>query len=101
MSDILVNNVFSVLRALGNNATEVANSLKVRKIKGEKRAAEACPIRNYLASEGFSTNVSSENIEIRDASHNPSLISITTPNIIADFIDEFDRGWYPDLEEER
>ena len=82
-----------ILNKLGSNATEVAESLRKAKVRGYRSRCMACPIARLL-----NKNLDLENLIV--GSH--SIMwgeghGINTPGAIADFMNNFDLGWYEDL----
>jgi hypothetical protein len=87
------------LDALGSTPTEVAENLLQLGCTGRKNSSCSCPVANYLKLKGYS---------------HPSVFDETDPTIyidlekyplcltapVATFIRAFDRGLYPDLEED-
>jgi hypothetical protein len=94
------------LSQLGHNGGRVANRLMELNIKGKRANKYCCPIANYLKQQepnykDLGLCVSSEVVQVR----NTDLILPTRIDLqpsfypVSDFIQAFDGGYYPELEE--
>lgn len=81
------------LRKLGRTPQQIAQTLRRRRIKGQRCRGRSCPIARYLTREYHT---------IVDVSHRVivvSPVSVHTPRPIIRFLDRFDRGEYEYLNE--
>lgn len=94
--------VGSLLNVLGNTADEVADSLRLRGIKGYKGDACQCPVANYLIAElgTYPGDLVTYDI-VSYSTPDDSGFSFRTPEPVFQFILRFDTGVYPDLRAER
>ena len=89
-----------LLDALGKTSDEVAASLTEKGIKGQEGVGCACPIYNYLVSEGVAVReIDGERavIEPEWIGEMPVLVDLSDP--VANFIYFFDQGHWPGLVE--
>jgi len=91
----------AALDKLGSTSEEVAEKLKEKGVKGARRSVGTCPIAIYLWREGFKweNGVGTMIVGGSCISDNPRADLMATPGVVADFIRDFDRGNYPELEE--
>lgn len=75
---------------------ELADYFKSEGIKGTKAGHEVCPIANWMTkTTGMRTSVAAYVIVLDVRSD----FCETSPSLLVDFMSEFDRGDYPELEE--
>lgn len=89
--------VVNDLKKLGKTADQVAESLVKAKVKGNKLNGNGCPLANWFVK---SYKVDTVSVAVGDIEVNG--VSLSTPAIpkaIDKFIDRFDDGHYPNLEE--
>jgi hypothetical protein len=83
------------LLALGSSVNEIFQSLTNLNIKGRCGSHVSCPIARYLQSKGHRyvavSNKSITTININD--------DISTPDVVVAFIQAFDNGRFPTLED--
>jgi hypothetical protein len=84
-----------LLDALGDDSAAVARSLQDRRIRGTLLEPHLCPVARYLQREGWETV--SVNTDWIEACHNGIEVSVATPDAVASFVCDFDRGLYPSL----
>lgn len=91
--------VADFLKSLGTRGDEVAASLRRLRVKGIKMENTMCPISNALRAQFSNVAVSSGPyaITIYDALTKDEIM-VSTPYYIADFIRQFDKGEYPELD---
>ena len=88
----------AALKSLGVNKNKVAAYLLSKKLQGDKSESESCPVANFLYKKfpkATSVDVDSESIEVqwRDCD-----VSVKPPKAVANFIEDFDSGKFPDLD---
>lgn len=88
-----MNAVLDALDALGADCDQVAESLSRRGISGYAGNVSRCPVANYLTAELDGAWC----VTAADAMDLASLESVTVPPAVADFVERFDAGDYPDL----
>jgi len=94
MSDDLLD----ALAALGKTEEQIAASLRARGVTGERRNSRCCPLARYLTAElGRQVVVDGDSICIDGPSSWQE--SVWPDRCVADFIEGFDHGDYPDLVE--
>ena len=92
-----------LLRGLGDNAEEVANSLAAEGVHGKPRSPQGCALAVYVtAVVGADTRVSSvvvndTHLSIRPASRWSPPIVVRLPRTVREFISIFDAGRFPRL----
>lgn len=87
---------YAALDALGRSSASVALELKVRGIKGERGNGADCPISRYMCQEmGCEATLANSRIIYTGAW---SLV-LTPTKAVSHFIEDFDKGDYPELEE--
>jgi hypothetical protein len=82
-----------LLNKLGDNKTEVADSLKASNCIGVKSSLESCPVANYVrASIAFPGKVyaDQDTVDVIDPTDGTILASTSTPLQIAQFMTAFD-----------
>lgn len=84
------------LSALGATPTDIAGTLAILGITGERRVAHDCPIANYLASKGHYEPVTG--MLMIYAGKGENRVRIMPPEPIGQFLTKFDNGKYPELE---
>lgn len=89
-----MNAVIEVLDALGTDGNQVAESLFRRGVNGYVGSVSRCPIANYLTAELDGAWC----VTAADAMNLASLESFTVPGAVADFVEAFDAGKYPELQ---
>lgn len=91
------NKLRSVLRALGEDADQVAETLRQKGIKGKLEKSDCCPIANYLTSRGFIDS----DVDEYDAygTYDGCRYEISLPMSVSKFVRYFDKGAYHDLQE--
>lgn len=83
-----------LLTKLGRTEAEVAARLRRGNFTGFPKAAHSCPIANYLRVVGdYRTVTVSKNLVIVGVRQ----VSADTPEVVEQFITNFDRGKYPEL----
>ncbi len=86
-----------LLTALGSTTNDVANSLMANGVKGNRQSCYHCPIAVYLKkATGDVVIVESTHAGIQ---YKYDLVRLPVP--VQQFIIDFDRGFYPELEEHR
>ena len=81
----------AMLEELGSTAGEIAENLRKLGIKGTPRAADCCPLANFLKAEGV------EDPEVHDYSFSFYCGDDCLPDACIMFVQGFDFGRYPDL----
>ena len=93
MSADIETRVRELLDELGDDRDKIAASLAAKGIKGQRTEGTACPIFNYLRSEGASVvSVDAEEIDLGYG-------AIRLPVPVGDFVWAFDDNVYPELVE--
>lgn len=82
------------IKELGASSKSVAAKLKRLGIKGERGSADSCPVANFLKKRFVD-----DEIEVDGARVQVNGVSIEAPRFIADFVDRFDSGNYPEVDE--
>jgi hypothetical protein len=99
--------VLALLVALGTTSQEVANKLQYLGIRGKRKQCLTCPIAQYLVSNEFGFGVevglAGEVVSVAGIGrvalgHWYSILKYHQLQGIRDFILDFDRGKYPQLE---
>lgn len=80
------------LAMLGGTSREVAEMLFSLDVRGVRNTEKGCPVSNWLRRQYNTTDVSvyQRNIYVRG-------VHIPIPGVIAEFINDFDAGVYPQL----
>jgi hypothetical protein len=92
-----------LLRGLGDNAEEVANSLAAEGVHGKPRSPQGCALAVYVtAVVGADNRISSvvvndTHLSIRPASRWSPPIVVRLPRTLREFISIFDAGRFPRL----
>jgi hypothetical protein len=87
--------VSELLRALGNTADEVAETLRAGGFRGTQADAAACPIACYLKARDVDViGVRYENLKVRITGR---IHLLTMPDAAGEFAEEFDSDRYPAL----
>jgi hypothetical protein len=96
----------TLLESLGETSKEVAATLAALNIKGRRKASRSCPISQFLRFHGADSCSTSDcqiifnSYEINDYVYDhKELVSLHPPIHIHAFINNFDAGNYPELEE--
>lgn len=85
------------LRKLGNTPSQISESLKTKGIKGAVGDGTACPLTRYLYKEfPYAEYVSVCDLEVTVL---PGATGIEPSKVVASFVNMFDDGNYPELEE--
>lgn len=89
------------LESLGNKPEDIARSLKGRGYKGIRGKSDACPLANFIkAAFKVTPNVSGDNLIVNQREDWGQVTTeVAHPNPVHDFIMNFDKGDYPELEE--
>jgi hypothetical protein len=94
------------LEALGNAGAEVGASLEAFGVKGERHYCKTCPVAKYL----LMVFPDAEEVEVHDetcrvirtvvdyVNVDHEAINAETPLAVATFVEDFDNGYYPQLE---
>jgi hypothetical protein len=82
------------IAALGSDADDIRSNLANWKIKGKKQNIGICPVAIYLKREGFPCAYVSQ-LGI----YGSSITRMNTPTHVAAFINRFDDGEFPELED--
>jgi hypothetical protein len=90
-----MNTIEQDLKALGDIPEQVANSLRALGIKGRRGDEYNCPIARCLRKKGYNVECVGSRNTFSPVVDKP----IKNPNAIFIFINSFDRGQYPDLED--
>lgn len=92
--------VQKVLQSLGHTASQVAQSLYSRGIKGRRRSTCDCPVANMITRLGVTTvQVSRVHaVYVIPGVFPMPVLSVRLPSVVGDFVKNFDAGDYPDLE---
>lgn len=90
--------VTDFLRSLGSRGVEVAVTLKANGVNGIKCESTMCPIANVLNDRfDMPASVGPYGITLYDA-HEGADVEVNTPYFIAEFLRDFDKGEYPELD---
>jgi hypothetical protein len=82
---------------LGYDKYFIAAKLEDLGIKGDRNEDTSCPLATYLEGEGFSfCSVDSKTITVE--TENGVGISVKTPKPFAEFVKAFDKGEFPELD---
>ncbi len=95
MSDLSIS-VVDALITLPDEPDIVAKWLQTNDFSGKRGSSGKCPIARYLAAKvGHHIIVTSEaaNVVI-----DGRLVAVTLPPAVSTFVQQFDEGWYPELE---
>lgn len=88
----LKSRVEQLLDGLGDDGDAVAEHLKTLGVTGVPKDGHACPIYNYLRANDIAlAAVDIESIDFDDG-------WMDTPPAVRDFIEDFDDGYFPELE---
>ncbi len=85
--------ILAPLYELGNTPSKIAKELERRGIQGIKEDGSSCPLANVLQAhyrEGVL--VGRDEIEING-------VTLSTPDVFAEFVSRFDGGDFPNLDE--
>lgn len=88
----------TALKSLGANKNKVAATLTSKKVQGDRSESESCPVANFLYKKfpkAVTVDVDSESIEVK---WNDCDVSVKPPKAVANFIEDFDEGKFPDLD---
>lgn len=88
----------AVISELGNTPKAIATKLKSLKIKGERNEASSCPLANYLDYRGLSAVRVAGNFELE--TEIGDTLEIEMPKAYHTFVEKFDNGDYPELDED-
>lgn len=88
--------VAALLKALGSNSKAIYMSLRRLGIAGRRCDGYLCPIANYLHTHHYSYTVAALPAGMYE-SRTGEIIGWGS-NAISDFINDFDAGYYPELE---
>lgn len=95
---ITATDVTDFLSSLGTRGDEVAATLKGYKITGIRMESTSCPLANVLNSRfGMISGVGPYTIILYSPYEQEDLI-VQTPHYVAEFIRDFDKGKYPELD---
>lgn len=95
---ITVTDVTDFLSSLGTRGVEVAATLKANGVNGIKHESTMCPLANALNSRfGMIPSVGPYSIAFYSVDEREDLV-VQTPHYIAEFLRDFDRGEYPELD---
>lgn len=95
---ITATDVAEYLKSLGTMEDEIAATLKTNGIKGMRMESTSCPIANVLNSRfGMISSVGPYSITLYSPYEQEDLI-VQTPHYVAEFIRDFDKGEYPELD---
>jgi hypothetical protein len=89
-----------LLDALGPTATDVARNLQAAGIKGKRDACARCPVAVYLLKSDLSprdVSVYAGEIALYYGDNYEDVLYVDTPDPVAQFIQQFDRGAYNQL----
>lgn len=84
------------LSQLGGTPTDIAGTLAILRIKGERCIANACPVANYLRHKGHYDP--SAGLHMIYAGKKDNRIKIMIPESVYQFMAKFDNGGHPELE---
>lgn len=94
------------LEALGSTSAEIGASLETHGIKGERHYCMFCPVANYL----HLVFPDAEEVEVHNECCHATKtvvdyvqvdhprITAETPLAVANFVEDFDNGYYPQLD---
>lgn len=93
--NLYVEDIKQELKALGNTADEIADSLRQLGITGNRDGYKSCPLFHFLERKGFQVQgVSYCDVDLETT-------EVTLPEACIEFIKEFDSGNYSFLAKER
>lgn len=92
-----MNSLDEALTALGDTADQVAAHLRAKKITGCRFNACHCPVATYLAQSGVVEKPAVGDKTIGYLADWGD-VEVQTPSAVADFINRFDAGEFPDLD---
>lgn len=91
--------LLAALKELGTGKNKIAESLKVKKIRGKMGDSDECPMAVFVKklfpkATGIQVDAASIDVSFEKEDFN---FSVVTPKLIGQFIDDFDSEKYPDL----
>lgn len=96
------------LAALGDRSAAIADTMRTLGFKGQRNRCKVCPVANYLLAAfpgADDVNVGDEQCQVFrtvvdyvDVQH--ERIAVDTPSAVACFVEDFDNGYYPQLDSE-
>lgn len=90
-----------LLGQLGDTSDQIAETLNGRDITGRREDPHCCPIANLIAaSVAGADKWPAEDFTVGDDCIHTPHGEMYTPDVIGDFIGQFDNGAYPELEDD-
>ena len=86
------------LAELGDTATQVANTLHMRGVRGAQGQPQTCVVAEAVRQHWPKANASASTASVALSGRDFAIV-VASPPPVANFILEFDRGLHPDLTE--